>query len=275
MLMPSDQIAGSQWLGVQFARADVTRIASRLMRNGQLRLPGDTMTADIPLCAIGALGSIGPDQRRLVDGFERTDAVTAYPMVAGHDTDSRTSTTCVANKWLAPLAKPRGGQKPGYGDHLWKQAGRLLIAERGRLTTCRIVAMCAPYEVLSNVFWPVKVGNAVHERALALWLNSSLGLLSLLATRNTTEGPWVKLKKADLAEMPILDVRELSQEQLDAFDALFDEVAGYKFLRLPEMGEDAARAALDNGLAEILGLPDLGALRRLLASEPVVSNRRL
>ena len=129
--------------------------------------------------------------------------------------------------------------------------------------------------VLSNVYWEFKVEDESHERALALWLNSSLGLLSLFAVRTTTRGPWVALKKADLAAMPILDVRELAREQLDAFDALFDEVTGYEFLRLPEMAEDAARAKLDDGLAEILGLPDLGALRRLLASEPVVSNRRL
>ena len=274
MVMPSDQIVGKQWLGVQFARADVTRIASRLLRDGQLRLPGSP-TAELSLCEVGTLGQIGPDQRRLVDGFERTDAITAYPMVAGHETDSRTSITCVANKWLAPRSKPLGGQKPGYGDRLWKQAGRLLIAERGRLNTCRVVAMCAPYDVLANVFWPVKIDDVAHEKALALWLNSSVGLLSLLATRNTTEGPWVKLKKADLKLMPVLDVTELAPRQLDAFNDLFDEMADYEFLRLPEMVDDPARAALDDGVSRILGLPDLAPLRRLLASEPVVSNQRL
>lgn len=35
------------------------------------------------------------------------------------------------------------------------------------------------------------------------------------------------------------------------------------------------RARLDQGLAETLDLPNLLPLRRLLASEPVVSNQRL
>ena len=275
VLMPSDQIAGKQWLGVQFARADVTRIASRLLQDGQLRLPGGATTADIPLCEIGTLGQIGPDRRRLVDGFERTNSITAYPMVAGHDTDERASMTCVPNEWLAPRPKPLGGQKPGYGEQLWKQAAHLLIAERLWLNTCRVVAMCSSQEVLANVFWPVKVGDIARERALAVWLNSSVGLLSLLATRNTTRGPWVALKKADLAEMPIFDVRQLTQGQLDALHALFNEMAEDEFLPLPQMADDPARAKLDDGLAEILGLPDLEPLRRLLASEPVVSNRRL
>ena len=45
--------------------------------------------------------------------------------------------------------------------------------------------------------------------------------------------------------------------------------------RRPEMAECPARAALDDGLSAILGLPELRPLRRMLASEPVVSNRRL
>ena len=36
-----------------------------------------------------------------------------------------------------------------------------------------------------------------------------------------------------------------------------------------------ARRRLDEGISEIMGLPDLGKLRELLASEPVVSGRRL
>ncbi len=38
---------------------------------------------------------------------------------------------------------------------------------------------------------------------------------------------------------------------------------------------DLHHRALDDGLSAILGLPDLSRLRELLATEPVVSNRRL
>ncbi len=57
--------------------------------------------------------------------------------------------------------------------------------------------------------------------------------------------------------------------------ALFDDVAEEEFERLPAMAECAGRRRLDDGLSEILGLPNLDGLRRPLASEPVVSNRRL
>ena len=83
------------------------------------------------------------------------------------------------------------------------------------------------------------------------------------------------MKKGELAKLPILDVRALPPAQLDALSALFNQLAGQKFQRLPEMAECPARAALDDGLSHILNLPDLRPLRRMLASEPVVSNQRL
>ena len=149
------------------------------------------------------------------------------------------------------------------------------MSERIRLNTVRITSMCTNQPVLSNVWWSIKVNYPKYERAIAVWLNSSLGLLTLMATRNTTEGAWVKLKKGDLREMPVLDVRAISELQLQALVDLFDELAGEEFERLPAMASCAARQRLDEGLAAILGLPDLSGLRRLLASEPVVANERL
>ena len=83
------------------------------------------------------------------------------------------------------------------------------------------------------------------------------------------------MKKADLEELPVLNMRQLSAAQLRAMSDLFDLLKEAEFERLPNMVDCQARRALDDGLSEILGLPSLGGLRRLLASEPVVSNRRL
>ncbi len=273
--IPESKILGRQWTGVQFARADVTRAAMRLLDEGAVWTPGARTATKVPLCSLGEIGEIGPDQRRLVDGFDRTTSPTSYPMVEGHGTEHRSSMKCSPNCWLSPLPVPRGGQKPGYGMHLWQMAGRLLVSERIRLNTVRVTSMCADRPVLSNVWWPVQTAGRNHDKAIALWLNSSLGMLTLLATRNTTMGAWVKLKKADLKEMPVLDVRAISESQLQALADLFDELADEEFERLPGMAVCTARRRLDDGLSAILGLPHLAGLRRLLATEPVVANQRL
>ena len=141
--------------------------------------------------------------------------------------------------------------------------------------TIRLVVMCANQPVLSNVSWEVKAATEHQEQAVAMRLNSSLGLLTLMATRTTTDGGWVSIKKGDLERMPVLEVRNLSAKQIADLSKLFDDLAEDGFERLPAMVDCPTRTKLDDGLAEILDLPDLLPLRRLLASEPVVSNRRL
>jgi hypothetical protein len=273
--IPESKLARKKWSGIQFARADLIRSALKLLDDGEVWVPGEGATAEVPLCRMEEMGQVGPDRRRLVDGFDRTTSVTAYPMVAGHDTEQHKTLTCSPDSYLSPLIKPRGGQHPGYGDHLWQQSSRLLIAERLWLETTRIVAMEAEARVLSNVWWPVRVGDAATEKALAVWLNSTLGLLTILAQRTSTRGGWVAMKKADLEILPVLDLRQLLPQQIQGMADLFEGMVEAEFERLPGMANCPARHSLDDGVSRILGLPDLANLRGLLASEPVVSNRRL
>ena len=273
--MPESKLASKKWSGVQFARADLTRSAFRLLDDGVVWVPGEADAASLQLCRLDKFGQVGPDRRDVWDGFERTDAVTAYPMVENHDTEQRKSLLAAPDKYLAPLAKARAGRHLKSLAQLWPKAGRLLVAERLRLDTTRVVAMRSETRVLSNVWWPIRVQDAPTEKALAVWLNSSLGLLTILTQRTSTEGGWVAVKKADLEELPVLDTRRLSPAQLKRLSEFFDDMAEEEFERLPSMVDCSARQTLDAGISQVLGLPNLSMLRSLLASEPVVSNRRL
>ena len=273
--MPESKLASKKWSGVQCARADLLRCAHQLLDDGKVWVPGEGDAVSIALCRLADIGRVGPDRRDVWDGFERTDAVTAYPMVENHDTDLRRSMATVADKYLAPLTRPRPRRNLKRVDQLWPKAGRLLVAERLWLNTTRVVAMRSEMRVLSNVWWPVGVEDELTEKALTVWLNSSLGLLTILAERTSTRGGWVGMKKADLEELPVLDTSKLSASQLQAMSALFDDIAEAELQRLPAMANCAARRSLDGGISHILGLPDLSTFRSLLASEPVVSNRRL
>ena len=135
--------------------------------------------------------------------------------------------------------------------------------------------MLSDQPVLSNVWWEVKTDDVKYDKALVVYLNSSVGILASLASRNTTEGPWVATKKADLEQLPVLDVRAITPSQLQRLSQLFDDMQEDEFESLPSMAYCPARRRLDDGISEILDLPDLAGLRRLLATEPVVSNQPL
>ena len=99
--IPESKLIGGKWSGVQFARADLIRSAVRLLNDGEVWAPGEGKTTKIPLCRLGNLGSVGPDRRDVWDGFERTDAVTAYPMVENHDTEQRRRLLTESDKSLS------------------------------------------------------------------------------------------------------------------------------------------------------------------------------
>ena len=273
--LPESKLRGPQWTGVQFARADLLRSSLRLLDDGQVWVPGEPRAAPVPLCRIDQLGQVGPDRRDVWDGFELTAAATAYPIVMNHDTEQRTRLTAPPDKYLAPLVEPRPGRRLKPLDQLWSKAGRLLVSERLWLQTTRIVAMRSETNVLSNVWWPVRVDDESTEKALALWLNSSLGLLTVLTQRTSTRGGWIALKKADLQQLPVLDPRRLSPSQRQDLTHLFDQLTNAQFQRLPNLPHDPTRRTLDDSLSQILNLPTLTTLRTLLSTEPTISNHRL
>ena len=130
---------------------------------------------------------------------------------------------------------------------------------------------CATIQPMTNS----ETAREAWDKALAVWLSSNLGLLTLLARRTSTRAGCVSIKKADLTRMPVLDARALSAKQVDGIATLFEELSGSESQRLPEMVDCPTRSALDDGLSDVLGLPELIGLRSQLASEPVISNRRL
>jgi hypothetical protein len=129
------------------------------------------------------------------------------------------------------------------------------------------------------VWWPFAFKEDVRgtnlDKALVLWLNSTLGLLILFATRDETEGAWVDFKKPSLGAMPVLDVRALPSDQLAALAEAYDRVCEQPLQPFPRMADDAVRADIDAAIAKALNLPDYAILRTMLGREPVVSMERL
>jgi len=278
-LCPHLDIEGQNWNeGALFAQTELSR-ATHFLSRGSVFVPGSGVVGEIPLVRFKSIADLGPDVRDIHDGFRATDQETEYRAYWGHDNESVQTIALRPNKYLLALARAKPGRKLRNSHLLWSRSGKLLISERLRLTTARTVAAMLDENVLSNTWWPVALrdgqrlaGNA--EKALALWLNSTLGILLLLAARVETEGAWIKLKKPILEEMGVLNALHLTRRAEQQLCRAYDEVSTDQIQSLPAIGVDPVRARIDTAIADALSLGDsLDRLRKMLAREPIISMR--
>lgn len=271
--VPQKVLQDGLWqFGCAYAQSELVRAFMHVL-NGRLYLPGEGDCGGIPLVPLASLAALGPDRRDVHDGFEESSGETPFPALWGHDSERITTLNQVPNRHLSPRAAPKPGRHLRMAHHLWPRAGRLLIAEKLWLNTDRLVAVHLPTPALSNVWWPTRLNHRGEEaeQIAALWLNSTLGLLVLLAHREETRGAWVQFKKPTLGSLPVLDLGALDARRRRALRVCFEQVADLSLASLPSMDDDPVRSLIDRAISKALGLPDLGVLRALLAREPILT----
>jgi len=280
VLAQPDQIRIGEW-GEQaaFARTEVARAAYHL-RRGSLAIPAARRARPLAMVRLAAFATVGPDRRDIHDGFTPTNAQTAYPAVWGHNAALVRTLAQQPNRFLAARARAAAGRNLRDANTLWSRSGRLLVAERLRLNTIHTIAIRVNRYVLSNTWWPVRfdgedIPAEQAEKILALWLNSTLGILSIIAARVDTEGAWVDIKKPILENLMVIDPRRLSARTRERLMRAYDEISREELQPLTELAVDPVRRQIDDAIMTALDLEDdLTALRELLAAEPIFERFR-
>lgn len=273
----ADEMRKGNWNeGAVFAQTELCRTAYFLAR-GTLLAPTKGIVGKFPIVRLKSIADIGPDRRDIHDGFKLVDHDTEYPAYWGHSTESAQRMSQIPNQYLLPLSKAKKGRNLRDAHLLWSRSGRLLIAERLWLLTTRVFAIRLDQKVLSNTWWPIAVHGNPKERdqwgkILALWFNSTLGIVSLVAARVDTRGAWIEVKKPILEEIMVPDPRELSSAARIQLSHAYDELSETLVEQVPSINTDPFHSAIDKALTTALGLnDDLTRLREMLSREPIVS----
>ncbi len=116
------------------------------------------------------------------------------------------------------------------------------------------------------------------EIPVLLWMNTTLGLMSFWWIATRQQQGRARLTVSRTEELTCLDVRRLSEAQLERCDDLFEKVNGEEFLPANEAYRDPVRMELDRSmLVDVLELDEtlcgeshLGLLRNLWCREPSV-----
>ncbi|MGB9671589.1 MAG: hypothetical protein ACPLZY_00405 [Candidatus Norongarragalinales archaeon] len=213
---------------ISFTDPWLTTQAMELLE-GQIQV-GDKKVS-VPSKQIGKIARIGIDRHQFHDNFQRVDEGTpgTKPCVFGGGEEIRSKIFSEPNTRILP--------KTEKGKTLFeKYSSTLLVPDRIWFDTAHVTSIVVSEPVLSNLFYSVRLKKMsdIKAKALCLWLNTTWGLLTILASREETRGRWISLKMGHWKLLPVLDVASLPKEKLSRLGEIFKEFAETEWRRLPE-----------------------------------------
>ena len=258
-------------------------------------LPG-LKSIDLPVVPIEQIAGRGPYHSDIYwdkpDGTPRgplklikpaVSPAPTYPMLWGHD----------ANRERSLVVEPdsEGQVKPPSGvlshtdllektARIWEKASHVHYNRDLRFNSQSLVVATTDRRCIGGRSWPsIIFEKPDHEYAFALWCNSTLGALLHWWVANKTQSGRGTTTVTSIPNIPTLDVRTLTDEQVTAAKAAFCDLRERRFLPFDQIDEDPARAELDRRLlVDVLDLPEtlcapdgpVDLLRRKLAREPQI-----
>ena len=254
------------------------------LRGGALVLPRHGDRHVIPMTRLGELGERGLLDR---DIGSRKDpqppyrgpfkivpiqGVPSYPVLWGHAADRE--------RHLVVEPDCAGEVLPGCAERAaeaWKTATRLHFNRDFRLNSQSLAACLTEENVLGGRAWPnFKPKEATWERVLALWANSTLGLMSFWWAGSRQQQGRVRLTISALPELLVLDPRSMADDKPGRASEVFERLRGNPLLPANEAYRDQFRMELDHALLRgVLDLPGealeaLDTVRHQWCSEPSV-----
>lgn len=144
----------------------------------------------------------------------------------------------------------------GWEDHVLDNTSHLAIPETLYLTapgTSHPVYYSDPPRVCHRMWMYTNLGEK-ESRLLALWFDSSLGILQFLLTRLPGRGGWTKYRKYAQERFICPDISELSDAEIDEMESCFDTVANEDAPSLVEqMALNADESELSDAQVRLIG----------------------
>ncbi len=259
----------------------------RELEVGKLRLPRRADSLEIPVTALGELGTRGPLDRDIngkhPDGAPRgpfdvvpladAEQPPTYPVLWAHRA-SRERRLVVEPDRAGRVRNSCDAQAVAVWD---ASASRLHFNRDFQVNSQSLAACMTPEPVIGGRAWPSFVPEVADwECVLALWANTTLGLMSFWWKGSRQQQGRASMTVSRLPDLPVLDCRRLTSVQLNRAKAIFKEFRNRALLPANEAYRDDVRADLDRAvLVDLLELPEsilpsFALLRRQWCAEPSV-----
>ena len=268
----------SGWGAARILDASVAQIAYSMF-GGELRLPAESKIHKLPIVRLDKLGRLGVHDSYLTmkthkGPFTKESAspTATYPSLYNHDASKETRLICDPDSQLLVI--------PGLGKRaaeLWATASRSHISRGFRFNSQPLAVAFTEQDSLGGRAWPnVTFPDKRFDYAFSTWINSTLGMLAYWWHSSRQQAGRGEMTRLGIRSLPVLDFRTLSDTQLQAAEAIFEEFRNTELRPAYLADADPNRALLDRRvLCDLLGFDEgtyLG-VRRLAAkwcAEPSV-----
>ena len=261
------RISAGNWSAVQFLSPYLSEQFTAL---GQNRL--------FPAVSLSDQADIGPHGVGTRMNFNRSSLPDRNARIALWDHRADTIQSMAARPDAYINAK---ASKEHLADRLWEQRGQLMLPERIRFNTDRLVSVRVNDRMLGSAWMPGKptvpgIDPESLEKAICVYLNSSLGLLTLLGIRSSRTLSYSYFSLGDMRRLPVPDFAAIGPQAVTGLAAAYDRHANSVLLPLPQLNGCPGRIALDAAVIAALGLDGelVANIRRQLAMEPSVTGQR-
>ncbi len=275
-------VGSGPWKAARWMRALTGQFAAAVERGELWTGDGTRLAGRIPVTPMSEVCNVGPQHRRIrgslgvFEGYHGWNEQAQFPAIWSLDSSIHQSIVAEPNAWLTP--------KPDRDHHpIWSQSGTLQITPTIRYNSQRIMAVRTVARALGVNTWFTlnvrendPVGQSQREIALALWCNSTLGMLLQSNRANISQQGRGIGDKGMLDSLHTLDVRNLQEWQLDEAQAIWRDFRNRKFESFHRCAVDPARIELDERVVrDLLGLGNdaveaVARLRTLLAGDPSI-----
>ena len=183
----------------------------------------------------------------------RSETVPTYPCLWRHDSERERSLIVLPDSELLV----RHGHETKSADIWNSTSSRLHLTLDFRLSSQSLAACLTPEKTLGGTAWPnFCVEDPRTERAIVLWLNSTLGLMTYWWIGTKQQKGRTRLTISTLESLVALDTRQFDDSMFDKVNEIFERFESVEFLPANECFRDENRKALDEALLiELLDIP--------------------
>ena len=268
---------GFPWFAVGMRNHDLAAVAARLIA-GELYSPRDRVgwRLDVPITTLGQMAGIGPTHNLIghIQGNDDIGAFTFDPVDAGDIPTHPALWAAHARAQQRLTVPPTHGGLPMYGGGddrtraMLDKRGDLFISRTLRMTSQALAAARTSERMMGGRAWTVLMSDDDGMKAaLAIWLNSTLGLMLRTCYAQNTQAGRAVMQIRALAGFPVPDFGAATPAGEHARAVALDRIDDLAMLSLRPISyahADDNRKRIDEAALEMVGLGDVPEAARAL-----------